>query len=76
MWGSLRLAPITHTGYFGARDAEILRTHTFRMEMRIQLTQEIQYFAIFMSSASAIHIFFRLRFFGVQTVSLYDYCEL
>ena len=34
-----------HTGYLGAHAAEVLRVRAFPMEIRIQLTQEIQYFA-------------------------------
>ena len=40
---------ITHTRYLGKRTAGILRTRAFLMETRIQLMQEIQYFAIFMT---------------------------
>ena len=53
-----------HTGYLGARAAEVLRVRAFPMEMRIQLTQEIQYFAICMTLMQArFVIIFLLAFY-------------
>ena len=49
MQGNSKIAVIlnnAHAPDIKARAALILRTHAFSMEMRIQLMQEIQYFAI------------------------------
>ena len=55
-----------HTGYLGTRNAEILRTRAFPMELRIQLAQEIRYFAIFMTlilRKRDLYLFFSLAFY-------------
>ena len=48
------------------RDAEILGARAFPMEMRIQLAQEIRYFAIFMTlilRKRDSYLFFSLAFY-------------